>query len=1091
MSTSQTLAIVARETSAVAPGTCAACQRKGLPILPLRQAVLPVSATLEKHGTLSNPSTQIAARVLREGYVYVLLDQKIWQAYQVTPEGFLRQFNPYETPRVRPQPLAKDCIKGGHDLRASFLNIDAHQYKQAWIAFSQDPWPSVVLDAYKTGKLTRKDKSNKITTFALRSDWRQRFTVVDLAKLKADPSSGQALALEHAHPLTRHIAEYAGGVNDFGSVHGWHTRDSRTQALRDYLHILEKQYELPNGVAGIVLPDPAGVIHELNNLRLAERMQRQRWAEEPKNRYQYLTSQCLLGIKALEASRSFDEAASEAAANAAQAEAWNKNPYLAAKAGLPSVDVARQTGQLAQHKTASRHARLEQRYDEKARKAFQDGYDRAMTASQKRIDAYAKDWGEAVLKPDWLRIVELDYADTVPRSWAARLNMVSDCLLGGVSDAPPSPAKPGEKPTPEVPGPSGKAWQQLLSDPNSPAYTALQGQHTDMIAALTPLFAAGSMPNDAGKKYYDSLKGVAGGKELADLREHLTAGAADRLLAAMHDGANRLDRQLSDGARAALSGLHQGASWLYGGFQLTQVKIQLTVGECFDILSENLHGTVDSAAQGAGRRARAMVFAGLIAIPDPAVRRTVIEVTLWVQGNAEQVRQRLLSGGVGLKADANAALRGVTAGLKNLEPQVASALHDLRIGARAAREFASDSVRSLKSLSINGVDGGLSLISLYFLSDTLRSSLADLDAKLGARHPEAVAAFYGASVGMMGGGAEIAGQSLKIPGRAMQAFIARAGTEVTPTLSKVIGLGEGLVKAGGVIAAVGGIADGAGSFVAAARVARVGDMGAKWTYILAGGISLGGAFFGTTGALGAGTLMGPLGIGIALGLLAFAAVQLAKSLESDALELWARNSCFGSDPRHRRWGLTGRDAKPIEAMHIPNLMASAVAALNAAVIGMDVVLGFDSAKRPMDSAALAVADVEVLKSTGGIESGTALNYRVVLPGFDPTCSRYSFTLEVERFGVRKDGGRAPSTSKQTLASGQLNDSAAVAAPTTIARPDYTLEGESKPTAATPVLRGSYWLDAVNGMKSATFSVTYWPDRADQNGFAQITLTEQA
>ncbi|MBB2998965.1 hypothetical protein FHX57_001293 [Paraburkholderia tropica] len=163
----------------------------------------------------------------------------------------------------------------------------------------------------------------------------------------------------------------------------------------------------------------------------------------------------------------------------------------------------------------------------------------------------------------------------------------------------------------------------------------------------------------------------------------------------------------------------------------------------------------------------------------------------------------------------------------------------------------------------------------------------------------------------------------------------------------------------------------------------------------------------------------------------------------------------------------------------------------AAAIGMDVAIGFDSARRPMDSTALAMADVEMLKSTGGIESGTALNYRVVLPGFDPALSRYSFTLEVERFGVRADGGRAPSTSKQTLASGQLNDSGAVSAPTSIARPDYTLDEEIKPTAASPVLSGSYWLDAMNGMKSATLSITYWPDKTDQSGFAQITLTEEA
>ncbi|MBN3858016.1 hypothetical protein G3N59_31985 [Paraburkholderia sp. Ac-20340] len=1083
MSTSQALGTVARETSPVPPGSCRACERNGLPILLLRQAVWPASSSLAKHGTLSNPSTQMAARVLREGYVYVLLDKKEWQAYEVSPEGFLRQFNPYELPRAKPQPLAKACITAGHDLRASFLNVNTTAYKQAWIAFSQDPWPSAVLDSYKTGMSSTTDANGKTVKVALRGDYQQRFTVIDLATLKTDPSKTQALALEHVHPLAGQIVEYTSGMADFGSVHGSYTRQSRAQAMRDYLRMLEKQYELPNGVAGVILPDPAGTIHELNNLRLAECTQQQRWAEEPTNRYKYLTSQCLLGIKALEASRALDAAAAEAKANATQADAWNSNPFLAEKAGLPRVDVARQTGQLAKARTRSRHERLEGRYDETARKTFQDQYDKAVAASQKRIDAYAKDWADAVLKADWRRIVELDYADNVGRSRASRLKMVSDCLLGGVTDAPPPAAKPGEKPAPEVPGPSGKIWQQLLSDPKSPAYIALQGQQTALMTALTPLFNSGSIANDAGKKYYDTLKGVAGSNGITEWREHLTAGAADRLLAAMHDAVNRLDKQLSDGAKAALNGLHQGANWRYGGVQLTQVKIQLTVGECFDILSENLHGAVDSAAQGAGRRVRAMVFAGLIAIPDPAVRKTVIEVTLWVQGNAGQVKQRLLSKGGSLKAETSAALREVAAGLKNLEPEVASALRGIKVAGEVARDFASGSFRSLKNLSINGVDGGLSLISLYFLNDTLRSSLADVDAKVGARHPEAVAAFYGASVGMMGGGAEIAGQAIKIPAKAIQAFIQRAGTEVTPTLSKVIGLGEGLVKAGGVIAAVGGIADGAGSFSAAVRVAKVGDGWATVAYGVASVLSLGGAWFSAVGAVGAGLLLGPLGIGIALGLAAFSVVQIAKSLESDSLELWARNSCFGSAPNHRRWGLTDKDGRPVDVAHIPDIMASAVAALNAAVIGMDVALGFDSAKRPMDSTALLTADVEVLKSTGGIESGTSLNYRVVLPGFNPELSSYNFTLEVVRFGLRPD--------KQTLASGQLNDSTAITASTTIARPDYTLDEEGKPTAAVPVLKGCYWLDPVNRMKSATFTIIFWPDKTDQNGFAQVTLTEHA
>jgi hypothetical protein len=398
----------------------------------------------------------------------------------------------------------------------------------------------------------------------------------------------------------------------------------------------------------------------------------------------------------------------------------------------------------------------------------------------------------------------------------------------------------------------------------------------------------------------------------------------------------------------------------------------------------------------------------------------------------------------------------------------------------------------LKSLSIHGADAGLSLISLYFLSDSLKSSIADLDIKVGAEHHEAVAAFYGASVGMMAGAVEMTGLGIKVPAKAMQAFIQRAGTEVTPSLEKAIGLGEGLVKAGGAIAAASGIADSAANFSAAARVFHIGDTGSAVVYTVAGALSIGGAYFGAWGALGTEALFGPLGIGIALGLLAFAATQVAKSLQSDALELWARNSCFSTDSKGQRWALPlDRTGREIDVDRIPSIMDDAVAALNAAVLGMDVALGFNRENRPMDSVSLELADVETIKNSGGMDSVPVLSYRIVLPGFDPLLSRYDFVLSVERFGLRKDGRREPATSQQTLASGQINEGGVLVTPMAMARPDYALREEQKPTATAPILSGSYWLEAMHGIKSATLAITYWPDKNDENGFASIKLTEMA
>uniref|UniRef100_UPI002580F5DD toxin VasX n=1 Tax=Achromobacter sp. UBA2119 TaxID=1945911 RepID=UPI002580F5DD len=93
MSTSKTLTQARRQAAPNPPGNCSACERTGIPILPLRLAVMPLTDGLKQHGELHHGSIQTALRILRHGYVYVLLDREIWHAYQVTPEGYLRQFN--------------------------------------------------------------------------------------------------------------------------------------------------------------------------------------------------------------------------------------------------------------------------------------------------------------------------------------------------------------------------------------------------------------------------------------------------------------------------------------------------------------------------------------------------------------------------------------------------------------------------------------------------------------------------------------------------------------------------------------------------------------------------------------------------------------------------------------------------------------------------------------------------------------------------------------------------------------------------------------------------------------------------------------
>lgn len=363
---------------------------------------------------------------------------------------------------------------------------------------------------------------------------------------------------------------------------------------------------------------------------------------------------------------------------------------------------------------------------------------------------------------------------------------------------------------------------------------------------------------------------------------------------------------------------------------------------------------------------------------------------------------------------------------------------------------------------------------------------------MGTAHPEAVTAMYGASVGVMGASLEVAGLGLKVPAETAKSFILRGGVAETPILTRVNGVGGNLIKAAGVIGALAGLADSTQNFLAASRVGKAGDTDAGKVYRIAGGLSLGSAAIGATAAaldatalIGGNLVLGPLGWALVFGLATYGFAQYAKSLESTPLERWARRCYFGDHAE-----------KPPIAWMTPIDMDTAIAELNAAVLGMDVTLGFNSEPRLKDDAALAQTSVEDLKNGGAVESGTVLKYRIVLPAYDPVISRYEFELVAQRFGLRsgsnvlrdKSTGGAP----QTLASGEHNSGAAATAlssPPRIA--DYTAEGSTTPTQKEPIISGSFALEALHSIKSATLVITYWPDKDDVEGFAQVERKEMA
>ena len=181
---------------------CRTCQRWGLPILPLRAAyapepwqtqALPVSRDSEVTAVRMVPDQP---RILRRGFLYVLLDRKHWQAYQITPEGALRQFPALQVPREEPVPLSTLCVQQDHDIPAAFLNINTHRYSTAWLAIANDPWPKEVLRAYKQGGVV--DGMNLD----------ERFYKLDLKVARDDPAS-VGIAMTETDLQLQQVLEYS------------------------------------------------------------------------------------------------------------------------------------------------------------------------------------------------------------------------------------------------------------------------------------------------------------------------------------------------------------------------------------------------------------------------------------------------------------------------------------------------------------------------------------------------------------------------------------------------------------------------------------------------------------------------------------------------------------------------------------------------------------------------------------------------------------------------------------------------------------------------------------------------------------------
>ena len=275
----------ANQNKKQAAGKCPVCERKGIPVFLLRQAVIKLAPfegaksdldyqSLANYAQKINfknrmPDEQLKdygyiLRTLRNGYVYVMqqkgddINTRMLEAYECI-DGALRLKDAYSLSGTEPRPLSKACYNACHSIPASFINLDDRVYTNAWVAYVSQPWSSETINQY----IKEQDK------LAL-----SRFTHIDITKLKDDPNQATN---NRAVPF----ADIFGKADDTESVSNVLEFRIKKDPLTNFksAHPFVSLYnqkrlfayhvnQLSDSSCGVVVEDTFGIAEELNSQRL-------------------------------------------------------------------------------------------------------------------------------------------------------------------------------------------------------------------------------------------------------------------------------------------------------------------------------------------------------------------------------------------------------------------------------------------------------------------------------------------------------------------------------------------------------------------------------------------------------------------------------------------------------------------------------------------------------------------------------------------------------------------------------------------------------------------------------------------------------
>ncbi|OQS43862.1 T6SS effector BTH_I2691 family protein [Chromobacterium haemolyticum] len=233
--------------------TCDYCEKRGVPILPLRYAVAMPNAGAPKPASppsiaLPAASGQYTLRLLRSGYLYVYDEaRKRWDDYFVTADGYFCKIFPV---KGQPTPIpskAFNCCDPSHRALASCITIpDAKRATKVWLGFSDAQWTDDVRKRHES------------------ADYRkQHMRCVDVNAYTAGADGKHCLPIKN---VGAKVSEYA--LDDAAlkkalsfSPHQLDSRKKQTAML-----LAQCEQLMPGKGFAVALTDPVGIASELSSL---------------------------------------------------------------------------------------------------------------------------------------------------------------------------------------------------------------------------------------------------------------------------------------------------------------------------------------------------------------------------------------------------------------------------------------------------------------------------------------------------------------------------------------------------------------------------------------------------------------------------------------------------------------------------------------------------------------------------------------------------------------------------------------------------------------------------------------------------------